>query len=422
MDSETKKTDAHFFRSSFVLLVTTLTAAAIHYAYQFAMGRMLGPADYGVFAALFSIIYIVHAPVQAVQLTLTKFVAEFDAKNNLGAVRNMFFSATRIIFLISLVIFFLCILLRGAIAEFLNISDSGIIFWFSFIFLGILIVAVARGVLQGMQKFKALGSNLIIEAIIKFGIGVALVLAGFRVVGALMGTNISLILAFILAFAVSYKAVKQSMGEKLNTSEKSAIYKYAVPMLIALSVVTFMYSIDVILVKHFFPPEDAGIYSAAALVAKVIFFALLPISQAMFPKIAELRIKRENYSGIFIKSVLMAAGLSAIAAAVYFMAPGFVLNLLFGSAYDAAIPLIGLFGLAISLLSISYVFINYFLATGRTMFSYVLPFFAATEAILIWLWHGSLFQVVSIITIIMGAVLLVSVANFFFIRAHLENN
>jgi len=416
MESKTKKTGSHFFRSSFVLLVTTLIAAAIHYAYQFAMGRLLGPADYGIFAALFSIIYIVHAPVQAVQLTLTKFVAEFSAKNNFNAVRNMFFSATRIIFLISIVLFIACILLRNTIAGFLNINEPEIVFWFSFIFLGILIVAVARGVLQGMQKFKSLGTNLIIEAIIKITIGVALVLAGFRVVGALMGTNISLIIAFILAFAVSYKAVKQNTGEKLSKQEKSAVYSYTIPMLIALSTVTFMYSIDVILVKHFFPPQEAGIYSAAALVAKVIFFALMPISQAMFPKIAELKIKKESYSGIFLKSVFMVAGLSAIATAVYLLAPGFVLNLLFGPAYNAAIPLIGLFGLAISLLSVSYVFINYFLASGKTKFSYIMPAFAVVEAVLIWFWHASLFQTVSIIAVTMGAMLLASMANFFFIR------
>src|SRR3989344_457451 len=88
----------HFIRENFLLITATLAASAIHYLYQFSMGRLLGPADYGTLAALFSIIYISVAPVQAVQLTLTKFVAEFKSAAQPAFVKELLVSALKKLF------------------------------------------------------------------------------------------------------------------------------------------------------------------------------------------------------------------------------------------------------------------------------------------------------------------------------------
>ena len=185
-------------------------------------------------------------------------------------------------------------------------------------------------------------------------------------------------------------------------------------MLVALSSITALYSADVLLVKHFFAPAEAGIYAAAALVAKLIFFALMPISQVMFPKVAELEAKKQSHFEVFIKSVVLVACLSAIAVAVYFIRPDFVLNLLFGREYAGAIPLIGMFGLAIAVLSISYVFINYFLSAGKSGFVFVLPVFVFAEALLIWQWHRTLQQVIIAITGTMAGLLLALILIYFY--------
>lgn len=276
------------------------------------------------------------------------------------------------------------------------------------------VLAAARGVLQGMQKFKALGINIVLESAIKLSLCVGFVLAGFGLAGAIFGTNISVFVAFALMMFVLLRMLAGTKGQKLDEKQKTSIYLYSLPMLVALSSITALYSADVLLVKHFFAPAEAGIYAAAALVAKLIFFALMPISQVMFPKVAELEAKKQSHFEVFIKSVVLVACLSAIAVAVYFIRPDFVLNLLFGREYAGAIPLIGMFGLAIAVLSISYVFINYFLSAGKSGFVFVLPVFVFAEALLIWQWHRTLQQVIIAITGTMAGLLLALILIYFY--------
>lgn len=411
-----------FIRSSMILLVTSTIAAAISYLFQFGMGRLLGPADYGILAVFFSILYVMQAPMQAVQLTITKFVAEFRAKSKFSLIKDFLMRSDKKIFLISLIIFFIFTILNKQIASFLNISDNLLVISFGFIFIGLFVISCVRGFLQGMQKFKALGFNLISESVIKLIASLTFIFSGFGVAGAVWGTNISIFLAFLLAFALLFKLLKKYESQHLNNEEKSKIYSYSIPMLIALSSITALYSLDVILVKHFFTATDAGIYAAASLVAKVIFFALMPISQVMFPKIAELEMKKQKYTFIFLKSVLLVAGLSMLAILIYFIEPKFVLNFLFGAEYIAAVPLIGIFGIAISLMSICYVFVNYFLAIGKTGFVYVLPAFPVAEVILIWFIHGSFYQVLTLITAVMASMLIVSVIFYLFSKNETVNS
>ncbi len=407
--------DDSFIRHNFVLISATLAASTIHYLFQFAMGRMLGPADYGILAALFSIVYITIAPMQAVQLTLTKFIAELNALGQLDVAKSLLWQAIKKIAIVSVVFVFALIAAGKLISDFLNMPSGAVIAQFSLFFFAIFVLSAARGAMQGLQKFKTLGINLVVESSIKLIASLLLVFGGFGIIGAIWGMNLSVFAAFLLA-AVSIIGIFGWQARRdITKFQRHEIYKYAIPMLIALSVVTMLYSVDVILVKHFFSAHEAGIYAAAALVAKVIFFVLLPISQVMFPKVAELEVRKQPHGFIFLKSVALVAGLSAIAVAVYFIRPTFVLNFLFGSAYNEAIPLIGMFGLAIALLSVSYVFINYFLSAGKTFFVYLLPLFVFVEVWLIWHWHSSLYQTVTLLAVVMGALLLTLAGGYFII-------
>jgi len=413
-----------FIRGSMILLVTSTIASIINYVFQFGMGRLLGPADYGVLAAFFSILYIMQAPVQAVQLTLTKFVAEFKAKNQFPEIKNLLFRSTKKIFFASIAVFLAFTLLSSQISRFLNISNIFLTISFSFMFLALFMLPGTRGFLQGLQKFKALGANLIAETATKLILSMVFVLMlGLGIEGALWGTNISVFLAFGLAVFLLFSMLKKYETGKINSEQRSAIYRYSIPMLIALFSITALYSIDVILVKHFFLSEEAGIYAAASLVAKIIFFGLMPVSNAMFPKIAELNAKSQNHTGVFAKSLTIVVGLAALITAVYHLVPSFVDKLLFGPEYAAAVPLIGLFGIAISLLSVSYVFVNYYLALGKTKFVYILPVFALAEAILVWFWHSSMYQVLMLITAVM-TVLLLTLSSLYFTGKHeaFDNN
>jgi len=179
-----------------------------------------------------------------------------------------------------------------------------------------------------------------------------------------------------------------------------------------LLVITAMYTFDVILVKHFFEPVTAGLYAAASLLGKIIFFASYSFSWVMFPKIAEAYSKGEEYKHIFRKSLLLVSILVAIAVFVYWLIPDLVVGLLFGVEYLAVTDLIAPFGLAMGLFSIAFIVTNYYLSTNRTKFIYVLAAFAILEIAAIWFFHQTLEQVVNILL----ATMLALVISLFIVR------
>lgn len=57
-----------------------------NYLYHLLMGRMLGPADYGILVSLISIFSILGVPLSAVGLTIVKFVSAFNGKKETKAI------------------------------------------------------------------------------------------------------------------------------------------------------------------------------------------------------------------------------------------------------------------------------------------------------------------------------------------------
>ncbi len=389
-------------KQSILLFSANFIFQALNFFYHFAMGRLLGPADYGILGVLFSITYLLLAPVNTIQTILTKYTSNFLAEKRLGAIKSLFSRSLKKIFTYSVVTFAAFLGISYWLSNFLNIPNIWYLVLFSTFFLVGFIVALVRGFLQGLQKFKWLSFNLLAEGVTKLLLGLVLVLIGFKLYGAITAITLSLFLAFVLAFVYLNNKMK---SWKAETIDYAGIYKYSFYVLAAMLLVTSLYTVDVILVKHYFDSISAGHYAAASVLAKVIFFATWAISWVMFPKAAEAFAKKEDHLKIFKKAFYFVLFLSVAGTAVYFLFPKFVINLLFGSQYIDVAPIIGLFALAMALFSISFVVINYYLSINKTKFVWFLIIFNILEIGLLVLFHDSLLQVVQVITLVMAGLL-----------------
>ncbi|MBI2040910.1 MAG: oligosaccharide flippase family protein [DPANN group archaeon] len=388
--------DKKLLKQGSILFSTTLFASLINYFYHFSMGRLLGPAGYGVVGALFAILYFLIAVLNTIQTVTAKFVSALKAEKKFGEIGYLLKKSHEKILILGMVFFVIFMAGAKPLSTFLHAPAANIII-FNFVFLVVFVVSNLRGILQGLQKFIALGANVIFEAIIKIASGIALVLLGFGVNGALAAIVFSFAGAWLLASLVLKKYKNNIEQYKIDGK---AIYAYSIPVVLAMSAITAIYTVDVILVKHFFSPASAGHYAAAALLAKIIFFASVSISQVMFPKISELKAKNLDYEPTFRKSLLIVAGLTGAAATVYALAPKLVVGMLFGPEYFDIIPIMGLFGLTMALFSIAYLFVNYFLSSGKTKFLPMLLLFPAAEIISILTFHSSLWVIVKIMAFV----------------------
>jgi peptidoglycan biosynthesis protein MviN/MurJ (putative lipid II flippase) len=85
---------------------------------------------------------------------------------------------------------------------------------------------------------------------------------------------------------------------------------------------------------------------------------------------------------------------------------------LFGARYFEAAGVLRYFGLAMLPMALLLILMNYFIAKGRTVFSYVMGFGAAVEVALVLAFHSSL---TSVIFVVMGAGGLVLSLGFIFL-------
>ncbi|MBS3162246.1 oligosaccharide flippase family protein [Candidatus Woesearchaeota archaeon] len=387
-------------RDGIILFTATMIANASGYIYHLGMGRILGPADYGALGAILSLLYILLVPFNVIQTTLSKFVAKFKANDQENKIRYLFYYSLKKLSLYGIILAIISgFFWYNTIFPFLNLKYGiSLVIVMSILVFFIFLLPINRGILQGLQTFKPLGINIVIEAITKLFFGFLLVMLGFGIVGAFIGIVLSYIIPFIISL---WPLKKRYLSKKVEDIEIKSIYKYSFPVLITMLSLTAFYSLDVILVKHYFNDISSGFYAAAALLGRIVFFASLSISMVMFPKVAEMDAMKKPNVHILNKALSIVALISAAISVGYFVLPKLIVMILFGSEYLEITSYIATFALLMSFFSLSYLLALYNLSVNRISFIFILLFFNIIEIVSIVLFHDSLKQVINSLTVVM---------------------
>ena len=410
----TEKILGRKFAKEIVLLFIAINIVNFsNYIYTLIMARMLGPAEFSLFASLISIFMILSSLISTIQTVTTKYVSNYFAEKDYKSISNFFFDSFKKIILICLIVFLFFILASKQIALFLNtVSPIPIIILGSMVIISIF-VSISRGTLQGLQSFSHLSLNLIIDAILRLVIGISLVYLGFKTSGAIGSSSISgflaILISFIpLSFIFKSRNNKQDIKQDINFLE---VYKYSIPVLIASICIFILISFDLVLVKHFFNELNAGQYSAAATMGKIVIFIPGAIGLVMFPKVAEYHKKNVNSIDILKKSLFITLILCGGVTICYFLFPNFLIRIMFGKIYENSAYLIKFFGVAMTFFALNNILILYNLSIEKFKFIFPTIFFTILQIVLIYLFHGSLIQVILILlfnSLVLFAVNLIS--------------
>ncbi len=185
-------------RNGTIMFVSGTIVGILNYIYQVYMGRALGPEEYGVFGALFAIFYMIGIISSTLSTSTTRFVSRFVGE---GKQIGFFIkgSLKRTILLgspISIIFLFFS-------RELMNVLKLQNI-WPLLILIFILslswITPIIDGSLRGLKRFPALGFSGMSNTSFKLIFGIALVMAGFGVSGALFGVVTGMILGLIISF------------------------------------------------------------------------------------------------------------------------------------------------------------------------------------------------------------------------------
>jgi len=392
-----------FLRGSSLLFAATMLGNAFGYLFQLAMGRMLAVEQYGELNALMALLAIFGIPFATLVNFFARETAVHAATGDLRGVRSLHWVGQRWIGIRLAAVVAVMVFLSPHIGGFLDVSGKNVILVLATIFV-VGLVTENTGIIQGMQYFGCLSFISAGTSVFKFLFGVLFVWLGWGLLGALGG----LLATALCLLLYSQWVIVSHLPEKDPSFRFSwrKIARYVGGLFFANAFFGIMTQMDVILVKHYFPPVDAGLYASAAVLGKAVVYLPGAIVMAMFPMVASNQAAGKSSSSVMIKAVLLTLLLAGSGALCLYIFSGLVLGVLFGPDYLPAVPVAARFGIAMLPLSFVFVVMNYLLAQGRTRFVVFMGAGALLEILGIHFFRSGLSEVLNVILAASGLVLL----------------
>jgi O-antigen/teichoic acid export membrane protein len=372
-----------------LLLGATVVAGGANYLFHILMARSLGTQNYGVLSSLLSLFMILAFPLSTVQMVLTKYVAIYKGQNNFAQIRYLFTDFFKKLAVAGVILFVVSVLFSGVIGRYLQIEAKGPIILLGVFSLFSFLMPVALGMLQGLEHFFYLSLNSAMGALSKLALALVLVFWGYQVNGALFACVLSVLVTFGFAWFPLRGFLSAHVAAK-NSSRKE-VYQFFIPVFAALSCFGLLAYQDVVLVKHWFPPLQAGAYATAALLGKAFLFPAQSLAMAMFPKVSQAHSRGEETAGLLKHTLLLAAVLLGIGLAILFCFSDGLTTLLMkkeGASADmfpVVASLLRYYGFAFVPVSLLYILAFYYLGRHENRFVLVL---AGATVLFLGVTHG----------------------------------
>jgi O-antigen/teichoic acid export membrane protein len=344
-----------------VMILLTLLAAAVNYASNLVFSRVLSPAAYGDLTALFALTVIVAVPCGAAQTVVADRLATYAHAGERASMAYLIRHAAAHVAVYALFLGALYVAAIPLIVDLLNLQGSGSAVALAPMLILSFFMPLAFGILQGLERFIALGLLMLWVATSRIALGVPWALSdlGGGPGGALLGTALGNIVALV---AVAWLVREHVVGRGTGAARAGLRRRLDMRSLTAGAAFTgfaVLSNFDVILAKLLLDPQSSGEYAALATIEKIIFFLPGAVSLLMVPRAAKARLESGSAGGVLRLAALLVFGVTLLVAVPAAFAPSLVVETMFGAGYDDAsagvIP-IAIAGAGLALLNLLVVY------------------------------------------------------------------
>lgn len=391
-------------RGSLVMVIGTNLYSAGQFLYHAIALRTLGEFYYGDLAAVISILSIVGVLQLAFNLTIVKFTAGHKEKSQL---QNFSAWINWWSILIGLCLAGVLLFSSPFLAAFLKLHQPASAYLLPFIVGVVTVVGSNRALLQGLLRFNELVLSMMVEIILKIILTVVLVYLSYAVFGAITALLVAALGSYLLT-RIFLRDVLDKKRQQLP--DVGSFIRFSMPVFIQGAALTSMYSTDILIVKHFFPSNEAGIYASVAALGRIAFFVSTPVAAVMFPVVVRRHAESRPYRSVFLLSAVVTTILSVFTVSLFKFAPQLFLTLFSGHALTESVGLLWWFASFAGLLSLSSLFVQYFLSVGKTGIVWIFVIAALAQALTIWFVHPDLLRVIQIslsVTALLAAALFI---------------
>lgn len=340
-----------------LFFVAFSAANVCSFLFHLIVSRMLGPADYGALGALLGLTVILLVPLGALQTSLTQAMAprlQAGARVVDIAIAPVLASAV----LWALGAFAVFAALSPLLQSFLHLESIRVVIALGCSIIPFVIGVVPKAVLLAQLRFIPLAAAMIAGSVVRVVSGALLVDAGFGVLGALSAT----VLAELTTTALALVPLR---SELRHDPTATPVVPSRRDRSVAIAAFTGFWAftvIDVLLARHGLGRVQSGLYVAASTAASSILFLAGAVSAVAFPRFAAAGGRGVEARRSLIQAFSLVQILCIPTAAVFALAPTFVVRILFGEEYRPASAVLWILALAAACVAGVQVLLHFLIA------------------------------------------------------------
>ena len=284
-------------RGSFIVLIGFFIFRIGGFLYRFITAALLGPVGYGILGLTL--------PLQGILITIAagglppaiaKYVAEYSAKGQDDMVKQVISTSTKLMIglglFFSVLIFFLA---EPLAVGFFHKPEA--IFPFQMIALITpfsVIVGAFRGTFQGFYQMTNILITRVFEQIFMISMAVILILAGFYVAGAVIGTAIGFMAASVVGYYLFRKGAWKDLSH-IHTSNNweneikiiKMVLIFSLPVVITGLAEIALYDIGTFVIGRYMASQYVGYYNIASPIARLPLIISTSVAMSVLPATAE---------------------------------------------------------------------------------------------------------------------------------------
>ncbi len=367
-----------------------------NYFFQLYAGRALGAADYGALNALLAVLALVSSSGGVLLQVMARYASRFVALGRIDLVGALLRRVMTTVLIVGAGVFCLVALAMESIRGFFHLSSfTPVLVLAATIPVGFIGNALL-GALLGCQWF-GYASLANIGGVARLLAGVLLIGTGLGVTGGIAASLVASLLTAVVLFIPLRHLFQQACTVELPSD--AGVAAYSLPVLVAMLAFTSLTTIDVVLARHYLPHVQAGLYAAAAVLAKTALYLPSAVVMTMFPMVSSADTQGMETTTVLRRATVLTVLASGGMAAGFALLPGFSLTLLLGHQFVDAAPLLRVYGCATVAWAVLNLVMNFNLARHRTAFAYWLVPIAVSQVLAVRFIHESGFHIVVVSTL-----------------------
>jgi len=388
-----------------LFMLSALLVNGGNYIYNLLLGRILGPEAFADAALLVTLLLVLSFLGMTFQLVTAKFVAALPQEHWESFRNRIGVLALVIGCVLGAAVFFAAPFLQHILQTenplMFRIFGIGVPLYF--------VMSVNRGQYQGEESFAKLSISYQSEM---WG-RLLITLLAFFIVRDHFGVLVSFGILGSLALGLfPFKKLRLNIDRTTEDFEWIKVRSFMLITACYELTQIIINNSDIILVKHFFQAQEAGLYASLALIGRVVYFVAWMFVMLLLPTVVRLKKEGKPTGHILFKYVGYIGLLSSVIVVVCATFPELIITLLFGDAYLSMTSLLWQYALATSLFAVANIFTYYFLSLDQYRPIWFSAILGVSQIVLIVFFHSSLALVVQLQILVMLVLLAVQILYF----------